>query len=70
EQKLDEKYTVCELIKTLRSMNFFKMSGIGYLPEYTRTEITDDLHDVFGFRTDTEIVPTRNMRSIIASTKK
>lgn len=70
EQKLDEKYTVTELINTLRHMNFFHMDGIGYLPEYTRSEITDALHENFGFRTDTEIVPEKNMKKIIRATKR
>ena len=70
EHKLDEKYTVSELIKTLRGMNFFHMDGIGYLPEYTRTEITDALHEEFGFRTDTEIVTEKTMKKIIRATKK
>ena len=70
EHKLDEKYTVSELTKTLRSMDFFRIDGIGYLPEYKRTEITDDLHEVFGFRTDTEIVTNKTMKKIIRSTKK
>lgn len=70
EHKLDERYTVSELVKTLRSMNFFHMDGIGYLPEYTRSEITDALHEEFGFRTDTEIVPEKNMKKIIKTTKK
>ncbi|MBP3852245.1 MAG: IS1634 family transposase [Erysipelotrichaceae bacterium] len=70
EHKLDERYTVSELIKTLRSMNFFRMDGIGYLPEYTRTEITDALHEEFGFRTDTEIIPEKTMKKIIKTTKK
>ena len=70
EHKLDEKYTVSELIKTLRSMNFFHMDGIGYLPEYTRSEITDSLHEEFEFRTDTEIVPEKNMKKIIKATKR
>ena len=70
EHKLNEQYTVTELISTLRKMNFLKMDGIGYLPEYTRTEITDALHDTFGFRTDTEIVTEKNMKKIIKSTQK
>ena len=70
EHKLDDRYTVSELIKALRSMNFFHMDGIGYLPEYTRSEITDALHEEFGFRTDTEIVPEKNMKKIIKATKK
>ena len=70
EQKLDEKYTVSELTKTLRGMDFFRIDGIGYLPEYKRTEITDDLHETFGFRTDTEIVTNKTMKKIIRNTKK
>ena len=70
EHKLDEKYTVSELTQTLRKMNFFRMDGIGYLPEYTRSEITDALHEEFGFRTDTEIVTEKTMKKIIRDTKK
>ena len=70
EHKLDERYTVSELIKTLRSMNFFHMDGIGYLPEYTRSEITDALHDELGFRTDMEIVTEKTMKKIIRETKR
>lgn len=70
EHKLDEKYTVSELTQALRGMNFFHMDGIGYLPEYTRSEITDALHEKFGFRTDTEIVPEKNMKKIIKATRK
>lgn len=70
EKKMDKAYTSGELIKTLRDYNLLKINGEGYLPEYMRTAITDRLHDVFDFRTDTEIVPTKKMREIIASTKK
>ena len=70
EHKLGEKYTVTELTGTLRRMNFFRIDGIGYLPEYTRSEITDALHEVFGFRTDTEIVTDKTMKKIINSTKE
>ena len=70
EKKLGTDHTSAEIIKTLREYNLLKINGEGYIPEYTRTALTDKLHEVFGFRTDTEIVPTRKMRSIIASTKK
>jgi transposase len=70
EKKLKSSYTASRIIDTLREYKLLKINGFGYLPEYTRTDLTDRLHDVFGFRTDTEIVPTRSMRSIIASTKK
>ena len=29
---------------------------LGYLPAYTRTPLTDALHEEFGFRTDYEIL--------------
>ena len=70
EKKTKGEYTSGDLIKTLRGYNLLKISGEGYVPEYTRTKITDCLHEAFDFRTDTEIIPTRKMREIIASTKK
>ena len=70
EHKLDEKYTVSELTQTLRRMTFFHMIGVGYLPEYTRTEITDALHEKFDFRTDTEVITEKNMKKIIRNSKK
>lgn len=70
EKKVGDDHTPSEIIKALREYNLLKINGEGYIPEYTRTALTDKLHEVFGFRTDTEIVPTRKMRSIIASTKK
>jgi transposase len=65
-----KQYTASEIIKSLRDYRLLKVNGYGYLPEYTRTDLTDRLHDVFCFRTDTEIVPTALMRNIIANTKK
>ncbi|MCD8501984.1 MAG: transposase [Bacillaceae bacterium] len=56
EKKLDESYTCPEIIETLRGMSVLEYAGEGYIPAYTRTELTDQLHDVFGFRTDTEII--------------
>jgi transposase DDE domain len=70
EHRLDEKFTVSELTHTLRKMNFFHMDGIGYLPEYARSDITDALHEKFEFRTDTEIVTEKNMKKIIKDSKR
>ena len=44
--------------------------GEGYIPMYTRTDLTDDLHEVFGFRTDYQITSQKNMRKILNQTKK
>lgn len=70
EKKLDEKYTCSQLISQLEEMNFLKFEGQGYVPTYTRTEITDALHATFGFKTSKEIVPVKKMKNICANTKK
>lgn len=70
EQKLKEKYTCEELIGTIRSMDMMIAPGEGYIPTYTRTDITDVLHDTFGFRTDYQIISQKNMRKILNQTKK
>ena len=70
ERKLDNRYTVGQIIDTLQEMNFIKYEGKGYQPTYTRTELTDALHQAFGFCTSKEIVPIRKMKKICADTKR
>jgi len=70
EKKLDEKYTCEEILRTLQAMDMMIVPGEGYIPEYKRTDLTDDLHDTFGFRTDYQIVPKKEMRKICTLTKK
>lgn len=63
-------FTTREILGTLRDMNFLSVDGEGYIPAYERTDLTNHLHGSAGFRTDTQIVTKKKMRSIIASTKK
>ncbi len=70
EKKLKGKYTCEELISTLRKMDMMICPGEGYIPTYTRTQITNSFHDAFGFRTDYQIISQRNMRKICSHTKK
>lgn len=70
EKQLDEKYTCSEILETLRDMNFLKFEGKGYIPTYTRTELTNDLHEKFGFETSKEIIPIKKMKKICSDTKK
>ena len=63
-------FTTDEIVDTLRSMDFLSIPGEGYIPTYTRTDLTNNLHGSAGFRTDTQIVTRQKMRSIIAQTKK
>jgi len=69
EKKLQERYTSHEIIESLRSMNFLECKGNGYIPTYMRTDLTDALHDAAGFRTDSQIVTTRQMKKICIQTK-
>lgn len=70
EKKTDEQFTSPELVCTLRDMKMTELDGEGYIPAYTRTAITDTLHNVFGFRTDLEIITQKNMKKIFRQTKK
>ena len=70
EKKLDEQYTSSELVNILKEMNFMELKGEGYVPTYIRTDLTDELHEKFNFRTDTQIVDTNKMKKIIKQTKK
>ena len=70
EHKLNEKYTSSQIIDTLRNMCLFRTMNVGYAPTYERTDLTDDLHKEFGFRTDTEIVSEATIKKIIRQTKK
>jgi transposase len=70
ERKLANKYTVAAIVKTLREMDHVVLKDEGYVPIYTRTELTDDLHDTFGFRTDSQVILKKKMKKILSDTKK
>ena len=70
EKKLDEQFTCEEITSGLKEMNFLEIPLEGYVPTYTRTDLTDALHDGFGFRTDYQIVKDKNMKKILKDTKK
>ncbi|MCR0248831.1 transposase, partial [[Clostridium] innocuum] len=69
EKKLENKYTVETILDTLRQMNVCELEGYGYIPTYKRTDLTDELHNLFGFRTDTQIIKKTKMRNIIKCSK-
>lgn len=71
EKKLHEKYTCEEIVRTLREMTMYRPGEkLGYMPSYTRTSLTDALHEASGFRTDYEILTDINMKRVIRNTKK
>ena len=51
-------------------MMVLELKGDGYTPAYERTDLTDDLHEVFGFRTDYEIISYKNYKKIFEYLKK
>lgn len=70
EKRLGEKYTCHEIISCLKTMDLCEVKGEGYMPTYTRTDLTDDLHDTFGFNTDYQIIKNAEMKKIFKATKK
>ncbi|MDD7306119.1 MAG: transposase [Peptoniphilaceae bacterium] len=62
KRKTKDKHTEEEILTTLKTMNVHKLRDLGYLASYTRTELTDDLHQAFGFRTDKEFISEKSMK--------
>jgi transposase len=69
EKQLGEKYTCDEIISALRSMDMRLIGDHGYIPCYTRTALTDILHENAGFRTDYELMTPKTMAGIVRRTK-
>ena len=70
EKNLNEKYTVSEIIETLRDMNVKLENDDSYTPNYIRTDLTDALHDKYGFRTDFEVMRKNFFKKIFKKTRK
>ena len=65
EKEIGGMFTCDQIIRTLRSMKMTLLTSAGgYIPSYTRTELTDTLHQIFGFRMDYEIITKTSMRTI------
>lgn len=69
EKQLGDKYTCEDIFYTLRKMDMRKLGDYGYIPCYTRTSLTDDLHENAGFRTDYELITPKSMAGIIRRSK-
>ena len=68
--RLRRSYSYEQICQTLRSMEVRELLGEGYIPNYTRTDLTDDLRESFGFRTDYDFIPKDTMKKIITSSQK
>lgn len=70
DRQVSGDYSCEKLCETLRSMYVREVVGEGYIPSYTRTNITDDLHESFAFRTDYQITTKAKMKKIVEISKK
>ena len=69
EKRLNYKYTTSQILNTLRNMEMLEQKGLGFEPIYERTNLTDDLHEIFDFNTDLEIVSYKKMKKIFEQIK-
>lgn len=70
EHKLNDKYTVHEIVTKLQEMKLLEHKGKGYEPTYTRTDLTDDLHRFLGVNTDNEIITYKKIKKILEDQEK
>jgi len=69
EHRLSSEYTTDQILDTLKDMNALHTPSEGFIPTFKRTELTDKLFEISGFRLDTEIIMLKRLKSIIAQTK-
>lgn len=69
EKSIDDRYTCDDILTTLKKMNFAGIKEQGFIPTYQRTKLTDNLHEVFGFRTDYEFITKSQMKTIQKNSK-
>lgn len=78
ENNLEFKYNYSEIIETLRTFNLTSIGSGNYIPAFTRTDLTDDLHLAFkmdkndknNLRLDTEVMDKRKIKRIITFSKQ
>ena len=63
-RSLKSTYTTEQLLYTLKNIKFANVEEQGFMPVYERQEITDDLHETCGFRTDYQFITKRKMKGI------
>lgn len=67
--RLDESLTVTVILDTLQKMKMLKRRNV-FFPAYSRSPVTDILHEISGFCTDYEVITAKKMRKIIKASKK
>ena len=70
EHQLDDKYTAHEIVSKLQEMKMLELKGKGFVPEYTRTDLTDALHAFLSVNTDNEIISYKKIKKILNNQEK
>lgn len=70
EKKLDSKYTVTEIIETLKNMEYKEIPNEGFVPLFENTKITENIYKYFLKIEDTEILNIKNFNKILKEIKK
>lgn len=65
KEKLQDKYTTEEIIKTLKDMQTNKIEEIGYKQLYQKTAITTDLNNNYTFNLDQEFIGIKNLKKFL-----
>lgn len=69
EHRLGEEFTTDQIMSTLRNMNALHIQSEGFIPTFKRTDLTDKLFEISGFRLDTEIIALKKLKIITHQTK-
>ena len=64
KRELKTAYTTEQLLQALKDIQFADIEEQGFMPVYERRKITDELHEVCGFRTDYQFITKRKMKEI------
>lgn len=70
EKELDNKYTITQILDTIRGMDMIRLNDVGYIPAFDRTEVTDALCTKFNLELSKELISPTKMRNMCAQTKK
>ena len=70
KRSLKGTYTTEQLLDVLKGIKFADVEEQGFMPVYERQELTDELHEACGFRTDYEFISKRKMKEIQKKSKR
>lgn len=70
KRSLKNIYTTEHLLRVLKGINFSDVEEQGFMPIYERTQLTDELHEACGFRSDYQFITKRKMKEIQKKSKR